>query len=232
MREPGSVPVAQPVKFKATAGTLDDLIDRYYSPISRLGPSAVTQQKVMAMIEEFRKGHGERTVATIRFEHLDAIIARKGHKTVRPITIGTRASGGIHAARKLRKELIRLFDLAVKLELITKNPAVGTMEVKPTVEQRTGGFHAWDEDEIAQYRARHAIGTRERLSMELLLWTDQRRSDVVKMGKVQIKDGRVPVTQEKTDKMLWLPGDEVGEWPDSRRHPRWLHRNGQSAGSS
>ena len=41
--------------------------------------------------------------------------------------------------------------------------------------------------------------------MELLLWTDQRRFDVVKMGRAQIKDGRLPVRQEQTGKSLRLP---------------------------
>jgi len=41
--------------------------------------------------------------------------------------------------------------------------------------------------------------------MERALWTDQRRSDVESMGKAQIHKGRIPVTQEKTGEVLWLP---------------------------
>jgi len=190
---------------RATPGTIDELVERYYVPPTRLGPSAVTQAKVRAVIESFRHGRGDRRVSEVRFDHLDAIIAKKHKKSSVKTASGVRQTGGVHAARKLRKELIRLFDFAMKLKLCDRNPAVETSEVRTTLAERTGGFHCWTEEEIAQFRAHHHLGTRERLGMELLLWTDQRRSDVVKMGRAQIKDGRLPVRQEKTGKFLWLP---------------------------
>ena len=105
----------------------------------------------------------------------------------------------------MRKELIRLFDFAVKTKFIAHNPAANSAKVKIPISKRTGGFHSWAEEEIAQFRSCHKLGTRERLAMELLLWTDQRRCDVVNMGPGTIKNGRIPVTQEKTGKELWLP---------------------------
>jgi integrase len=190
---------------RATPGTIDELVERYYVPPTRLGPSAITQAKVRAVIESFRQGRGDRKVSEVRFDHLDAIIAKKHKKSAVKTASGVRQTGGVHAARKLRKELIRLFDFAMKLKLCDRNPAAETSEVRTTVAERTGGFHCWNEEEIAQFRDHHHLGTRERLGMELLLWTDQRRSDVVKMGRAQIKDGRLPVRQEKTGKSLWLP---------------------------
>ena len=190
---------------RATPGTIDELVERYYVPPTRLGPSTVTQAKVRAMIESFRHGRGDRKVSDVRFDHLDAIIAKRHQKSTVTTGSSIRKTGGVHAARKLRKELIRLFDFAMKIKLCDLNPAAQTSEVRTTVAERTGGFHCWTEDEIAQFRVHHLHGTRERLGMELLLWTDQRRSDVVKMGRAQIKDGRIPVHQEKTGKSLWLP---------------------------
>jgi integrase len=202
---PTAVGAATMTVSRAAPGTINDLVERYYNPPTRLGPSGVTQAKVRAVIESFRRGRGDRKVIDVRFDHLDAIIARKRDKSMVATKSGTRVTGGIHAARKLRKELIRLFDFAVKLELCKSNPALSTSEVTTSVSERTGGFHCWTEEEIAQFRAFHPLGTRERLGMELLLWTDQRRSDVVKMGRAQIKDGRIPVQQQKTGKALWLP---------------------------
>ncbi|MXP25446.1 tyrosine-type recombinase/integrase [Altererythrobacter indicus] len=89
--------------------------------------------------------------------------------------------------------------------MIDHNPAEDTDIVRERREEKTGGFHCWTEEEINTFRARWPIGSRERLGMELILWTDQRRSDVVRMGREQIKDGRIPVVQEKTGKRLWLP---------------------------
>ena len=187
-------------KWRAKPGTLDDLLDRYIAVPDRLGPSSVTQQKVLAVLEDFREGRGERPISLITFEAIDKIIAKKRVKS----GTGNKTKGGIHSARKLRKELIRLFDFAVKLRMMPENPARLTDRVKIPVAERSDGFHAWSEVEIAQFRDRWHLGTRQRLAMELLLWTDQRRSDVVRMGRAQIRDGRLPVAQEKTGKTLWI----------------------------
>lgn len=185
---------------RATPGSLDDLVTRYFAVPERLGPTAVTQQKVRAVIEDFRAGRGDRPVRLVTFEAIDKIVAKKLVKT----GSGNKAKGGIHAARKLRKELVRLFDFAVKAGMVDKNPATLSEKVKVPAGDRSTGFHSWTEAEIKQYRDHHALGTRERLAMELLLWTDQRRSDVVKMGRAQIQNGRLPITQEKTGKVLWV----------------------------
>lgn len=197
--------VARPAPvMRAAAGTVDDLLDRYMSVPERLGPSPVTQEKIRAVLEDFRSGdkpRGHRRVDTITFEAIDKIVAKKLIKT----GTGNRTKGGLHAARKLRKELIRLFDFAIKSEMIAQNPARLSEKVKAPAGARTAGFHTWTEDEIEQYRTRWPLGTRQRLAMELALWTDQRRSDVFTMGRAQIQNGRLPVTQEKTGEVLWLP---------------------------
>ncbi|KPL67451.1 hypothetical protein SZ64_04630 [Erythrobacter sp. SG61-1L] len=187
-------------KQRAAPGTLNDLVNRYLAVPERLGPSDVTQAKIRAVIEDFRAGRGDRPVSLVTFEAIDKIVAKKMIKT----GTGNKAKGGIHAARKLRKELIRLFDFAVKSGFCEKNPVRLSEKVKQPRGEKSTGFHSWTEAEIDRFRAHHKLGSRERLAMELLLWTDQRRSDVVKMGKAQIRDGRIPITQEKTGKVLWV----------------------------
>ena len=196
------MPLATP--SRATPGTIDALLDRYMSVPERLGPSTVTQDKIRAVLEDFRNGEkprGHRRVDTITFEAIDRIIAKKQIKT----GTGNKTKGGLHAARKLRKDLVRLFDFAVKSEMITINPVQLAEKVRAPAGEKSHGFHTWTEDEIEQYRGYHKLGTHARLAMELALWTDQRRSDVVSMGKAQIHKGRLPVTQEKTGEVLWLP---------------------------
>jgi integrase len=204
---PGDVkaPVPTP-RYKS--GTIDDLVQRYFAVPSRLGPSEVTQSKIRAVIEDFREGtgksggrRGDRMVGDVTFEAIDKIIAKKMVKT----GTGNKTKGGIHAAQKLRKELYRLFAFAVKSKMIPLNPVEYADKVKMTAAQKSkSGFHSWTEEEISQFREHHDLGTRERLAMELLLWTDQRRSDVVRMGEAQIVDGYIPVQQEKTGKPLML----------------------------
>jgi integrase len=181
-------------------GTLDDLLSRYYQVPERLGPSLVTQAKVRAVLEDFREGRGGRKVSDVTFDHIDRIIAKKKVKT----GTGNQTKGGIHAARKLRKELVRLFDFALKLGMVKKNPARMSEQIRVSVAERTTGFHSWTEAEIRQYQDHWSIGTRQRAALELFLWTDQRRSDVHTMGWAQVRGGRIPVKQQKTGKTLWI----------------------------
>jgi integrase len=69
------------------------------------------------------------------------------------------------------------------------------------------GFHTWTEDEIAQFEAHHTIGSKPRLALALalLLYSGQRRSDVVRMGRQHIRDGVLTVKQQKTGITLAIP---------------------------
>lgn len=191
-------PEMAPPRYKP--GTLDDLISRYFAVPERLGPTLVTQSKIRAVIEDFRQGRGTRPVALVNFEAIDKIVAKKLIKT----GTGNKTKGGLHAARKLRKELVRLFDFAVKLKMCKTNPVRESEKVRAPAGQKSHGFHSWTEPEIKQFREHWALGTRQRLAMELILWTDQRRCDVFRMGKAQIHNGRLPVIQGKTGKVLWI----------------------------
>ncbi|HEX9324851.1 MAG TPA: tyrosine-type recombinase/integrase, partial [Xanthobacteraceae bacterium] len=70
---------------------------------------------------------------------------------------------------------------------------------------RSVGFHAWTEDEIATFEASHPIGSRARLALGLLLYTAQRRSDVIRMGRQHVREGAIQVRQQKTGASLLIP---------------------------
>ncbi|NIJ37878.1 integrase [Sphingopyxis panaciterrae] len=182
-------------------GSIGDLRSQYFKPITRLGPSETTQKKVARIINDFCDGREDRLVADIEFIHIDAIIAKKQVKRQQ----GNRVVGGVEAARKLRKELVRFFAFAKKLKLITDNPADDSERVKVPAGERSKGFHTWTEEEIAQYRAQYPLGTNARLALEQILWTDQRRGDAIHLGRQHIVDGFIKVTQSKGGKLLWLP---------------------------
>ena len=186
---------------RTVPGSIGDLFARYAAVPDRLGPTKTTQDRVRSILERFTEGREDRPVAAVTFEHLDAIIARRRVK--RKAEKGY--EGGIEAARKLRKELVRLFDFAVKIRFIPTNPARQTERVKVAPAERSGGFHTWTEDEIAQFRAHHALGTKPRLAMELMLWTDQRKIDSIHLGPQHIRNGCFEIRQTKTGKTLRIP---------------------------
>ena len=186
---------------RAAPGTVADLVGRYFATPTRLGPTAKTQATVRGILDGFRRDYGQLPVARMTFEHVEAIVAARIPKR----QVGKRIVGGVQAARKLRKELVRLFDFAVKAKMTAVNPAAQADRIKIAPNDRSKGWHTWTEDEITRYRDHHALGTKARLAMELMLWTDQRRGDAIRMGRQHIRDGRLFFTQGKTGADLGLP---------------------------
>jgi integrase len=183
-------------------GSIDDLLRRYFAVPERIGPTATTQAKVRRILERFASGRGDWPVKGVRFEHIDAIIAKARTKSV---DARGRTIGGNEAARKLRKELRRLFAFASKLEWISKNPVDASEPVKVAPGERSSGFYTWTEQDIATYRAYWPLGTKQRLAMELMLWTDQRKVDAIHLGWKHVREGKFVIRQSKTGKLLRLP---------------------------
>jgi integrase len=104
-------------------------------------------------------------------------------------------------ANKLRMALRVLMKHAVEIRLRADDP---TRETK-AMRVKSDGHHAWTEQEIAQFEHKHPIGSRARLAMTLLIYTGQRRGDVIRMGHQHIRNGYVHVRQEKTGIELDIP---------------------------
>src|SRR5262249_25065243 len=67
------------------------------------------------------------------------------------------------------------------------------------------GWHTWTDDEIEQYEAKHPIGSKARLAFALALYTGQRPSDLIRMGRQHVRENRISVAQQKTNTRLWIP---------------------------
>lgn len=226
-----AAPAAPAEVSRAAPGSIADLVARYFATPTRLGPTLTTQSKVRSIIGRFTEEHGSKPVARVSFEHIEAIVGATIDQRMIKTPRGLRPIGGPTAAKKLRKELVRLFAFAVKIRMIGSNPAALSERVKIAVADRSEGYHTWTEDEIATYRAHHELGTNARLAMELMLWTGQRRSDAIRMGRQHIVDGRIRVVQDKTGKELWIPVapqllEAIVAMPAARNHLCFLI-NGQ-----
>lgn len=183
-----AAPHVEPGSGRAKHGTIDDLVTRFYRSPGWQGMTKESSRRTYrSIIERFRAKHGSKPVAAVKVEHLDAILGAMRETPA--------------AANNLRKVLKRLFAYAVKIGLRADNPALLTDSFK----SERGGFHTWTEAEIAQFEARHPIGSKARLAMALMLWTGQRRSDVIGMGRQHLENGRIRVRQQKTGKALLLP---------------------------
>jgi integrase len=67
----------------------------------------------------------------------------------------------------------------------------------PYFKSGSDGFHPWTENEVAQFEAAHPIGTKPRLALALMLYTSQRRSDAIVLGRQHVVDGSFKFTQFK-----------------------------------
>ena len=69
---------------------------------------------------------------------------------------------------------------------------------------KSDGFHCWTYDELEAFERRWPIGTRKRLAFALLLYSFQRRGDVIRLGRQHISDGCLTIVQHKTRAKLTI----------------------------
>src|SRR5262249_23012803 len=147
------------------AGSIDALALAYFASPKFLTLQPSTRSTYRGILEAFTKEFGGDPVARLERKHIEAILAAKAEK---------RAAAN-HWLR-LMKQLRRL---AVSMGMRKDDPSA---DIEP-LRRKAVGFHTWTEDEIAAFEAHHLIGSKARLALALLLYTAQRRSDVVKMGR-------------------------------------------------
>jgi integrase len=147
--------------------------------------SAGTQRMRRGILARFRTAHGDKPIALLPTEWIEALLDSKSPP----------------AARNWLVTLRSLCEFAVKRGWLRANPAAN---IKLT-SVKSDGFHTWTDDEILLFEAHHPIGSKPRLALALLLYTAQRRGDVVRMGRQHIKDGVLTVRQTKTGVTLAIP---------------------------
>jgi integrase len=180
----------QPLQIGSTRtkpGTVRAVAVSYFnSPEFRsLRPSS--QAIYRGIIDRFCSQYGEKRVANLKREHVVKLMAARAEKPV--------------AANNLRKVLRVMMKHAVEIGLRADDP---TRDVR-AIRVKSDGFHSWNDDEIARFEKRHPMGTPARLALALLLYTGQRRSDVVRMGPQHIRNGVLGVRQQKTGIDLGIP---------------------------
>jgi integrase len=163
------------------------IIAYYHAAFPRLSPASRTTYRGIA--ERFRKEHGDKQIATLTKQHIEHMLFKLANKP--------------GAAVNFLKVLRGMMKVAVKLGFREDNPCHSiTIESSRTAKV---GFREWGEDEIAKFEAKHPIGTRARLALALLLYTGQRRGDVVRMGRQHESKSFLKVVQQKTKVELSIP---------------------------
>jgi len=179
---------------RIVAGTVNALVTTYLYPLSSSPfktAAAETQRGRRNILENFARRHGNkplfridggsrRTMLLTR-EHVQAIVNEK--------------AGTPFAQRNFLNTIRAMFQWAHAEGRIPDDPTLGVKRVKA----KTTGYKTWSENEIAKFEAKHAIGTKARLAFALLLYTGQRRSDVVNLGRQHIQGDVLIIDQGKTE---------------------------------
>ncbi|RUW55834.1 integrase [Mesorhizobium sp. M8A.F.Ca.ET.021.01.1.1] len=171
------------------AGSLRELIVRYYKSPEYRGLDARTQHVRKLILDKLceagakdgKPAYGNRSAAGLEPRHVRMI--RDEHAD-RPEA----ANGIVKALRQVYAYALDGDEPGIK-----SNPA---REIK-YLKSKGDGHLSWTIEQVEQFEKRHPIGTMARLALALLLYTGQRRSDVVQFGPQHEKAGWLTFTQFK-----------------------------------
>lgn len=161
-------------------GSINDLVASWYRSPEWAALADLTKKTYRGVVEPFRQKHGDKPVNRLERRHVMTFLAEKAETPA--------------AANNLRKRLGQLLDHAIALDWIKANPARLTKAYKVA----SGGFHAWDEGEIARFFEVHEPGTMAHRAVTLMLYTGAARVDAVKLGPMNIKADRLEYRRQKT----------------------------------
>lgn len=176
---------------RLATGTLRWLCQEYYRSDAFLSLDPRTRYVRQQVVEHCLNEPTEPGAATL---YADFPLDRLSSKAIK--VLRDRKKGLPEAANVRVKSFRQIFAWAIEAEISDKLTANHARDV--AYKPRGGdGFHAWTLAEVEQFERHFPVGTTARLAMALLLYTGQRRSDVVRLGRQHIREGWLIFTQFK-----------------------------------
>jgi integrase len=180
-------PKAPPAPPRMIPGSVNAAVASYVGSAAFQAGAPDTRRTRLNILERWRREHGEKRIVKIEKIHIERMVAAKA-KTP-------------SAARNFLNTLRALMEHCVLHGMIPENPAIGVR--RPQI--KTTGYKTWPEEHIAAYRARHPIGTRARLALELLISTGAARADVIRLGRQHVRNGVISFRRHKTTVLVEIP---------------------------
>jgi integrase len=103
------------------------------------------------------------------------------------------------AARNFLDTMKGLFRWATERDHIKLDPTAG---VDPPKRKKGDGFVPWTESDVEAYQRKWPIGTRQRVWLDVLLYTGLRRGDAVTIGKQHVREGVATIRTEKSGETI------------------------------
>ncbi|PZW44850.1 integrase [Humitalea rosea] len=160
-------------------GTLTALVVEYYGSADFKRLDARSSHVRRLILEKLLAEKGALPAGRMEARH---ILKMRDAKAEKP-----------EAANSLVKALRAVFKHGVAAGLVKENPARSVPYLAP----QGDGLHSWTREEVEQFEAHWPVGSKPRLAMALMLFTGQRRSDVVLFGRQHVREGVLTFTQQK-----------------------------------
>jgi len=170
-----------PRKQGPNAGSLAWLIARYRETTEWAVLSVATRRQRENIFEQVVQSAGDQPFTKIT---TSTIMAGRERRAKTPAQ-----------ARNFLDAMRGLFRWAVKAQMVKSDP---TLEVENPPRPKGAGFIPWTEEHVAAYERRWPIGTRERVWLDVLLYTGLRRGDAVRFGRQHVRDGIGTIKTEKS----------------------------------
>lgn len=173
-------------KQQARAGSMKWLWDRYRETTAWAELSPATRRQRENIMDGVLATAGHEPCTAINAKHVEDGKDRRRDTPAQ--------------ARNYLDALRGLFRWAKRAKHVTADP---TLEIENPKRKKGKGFPVWTEADIAAYHKKWPIGTKERVWLDVLLYTGPRRGDVVKLGRQHIKSvpgAQVRVISFKTEK--------------------------------
>jgi integrase len=168
-------------KGAPAAGTLTWLVDRYREAGAWTVLSAATRRQRENILLHVLKTAGDKPFARIGAATISAGCERRAQTPAQ--------------ARHFLDAMRGLFRWALKAGLVKADP---TASVENPQIRKGDGFIPWTEEHVDAYERRWPIGTRQRVWLDVLLYTGLRRGDVVRFGRQHVRDGVGTIKTEKS----------------------------------
>lgn len=172
-------------KGSPAAGTLAWLVARYRETTAWAALSAATRRQRENIFVHVLESAGQQPYAKISDA---AILAGRERRGATPAQ-----------ARNFLDAMRGLFRWALKAKLVKVDP---TASVENPPRKAGAGFRPWTDEDVAAYHRRWPIGTRQRIWLDVLLYTGLRRGDAVCFGRQHVRNSIGRIKTEKSQQAV------------------------------
>jgi integrase len=171
----------RPKKGAPATGTLAWLIARYREVSAWTSLSLATRKQRENIFKHVLDTAGDKPFARLTRATIAAGCERRSNTPAQ--------------ARHFLNAMRGLFRWALNANLIKADPTNG---IENPYRKKGGGFIAWTEDDVTDYEQRWPVGTRQRVWLDVLLYTGLRRGDAVVLGRQHVCNGVATLRTEKS----------------------------------